>query len=82
MTNTSISPKIKVEVAAKLLGVSPMGLRMALRNGKFSYFGEAWKNEEKWTYYINTNRLYEYIGRLKPDVLGEELEKDKEWHIS
>lgn len=81
MDNVTENPKIKVEEAAKLLGVSPMGLRTALRKGKFNYFGEAWLNEEKWTYYINTNRLYEYIGRLKPDVLGKELEKDKEWHI-
>ncbi len=79
--NAKENPKIKIEDASKLLGTSPMGLRLALRNGKFSYFGEAWKNEEKWTYYINAHRLYEYIGRLKPDTLSRELEKDKDWHV-
>ncbi len=59
--------KIKIAYAAKLLGLSPMGLRMALRNGRFSYFGEAWKNEEKWTYYVNANRLYEYLGKSESE---------------
>jgi len=53
--------KITVSEASKLLGMSPMGLRIAMRNGKFTQFGEAWKNEEKWTYYINRARLEQYI---------------------
>lgn len=53
--------KTTVEKAAKMLGISPMGLRIALRQGKFSSFGEAWKNEEKWTYYINKERLENYV---------------------
>ncbi|MBU5312298.1 hypothetical protein KQI38_09680 [Tissierella carlieri] len=56
--------KITVNEAAKILGISPMGLRIALRQGKFSEFGEAWKNETKWTYYINKNRLENYTGRI------------------
>ncbi len=55
--------KIKVEDAAKLLGISPMGLRIALRQGKFSEFGQAWFNEEKWTYYINRIRLEKYLSK-------------------
>lgn len=53
--------KITVKEAAKLLNVTPMGLRIALRQGRFSDFGEAWKNEEKWTYYINKDRLENYL---------------------
>lgn len=44
-----------------MLGVTPMSLRIALRQGKFKDFGEAWKNKEKWTYYINRNRLENYL---------------------
>jgi hypothetical protein len=54
--------KVTVSKAAQLLGMSTQGLRIAMQRGKFTYFGEAWKNEEKWTYYINDNRLKEYIG--------------------
>lgn len=60
--------KVSIEEASKLLNMSQMGLRIALRNNKFSYFGEAWKNDEKWTYYINRNRLEEYVGIKKRDI--------------
>lgn len=53
--------RMTVAEAAKKLEMSPMALRIAMRQGKFSFFGEAWKNDEKWTYYINRNRLEEYI---------------------
>jgi len=53
--------KVTVSEAAKKLGMSAQGLRIALQRGKFNQFGEAWKNDEKWTYYINRNRLEEYI---------------------
>lgn len=56
-----MSVKITVEEAAKMLEVTPMSLRIALRQGKFKEFGEAWKNEEKWTYYINRARLENYL---------------------
>lgn len=55
--------KVTVNDAAKKLGMSTQGLRVALQRGKFTYFGEAWKNDEKWSYYINDNRLLEYIGQ-------------------
>ncbi|MPM25788.1 hypothetical protein SDC9_72288 [bioreactor metagenome] len=80
-----------VAEASEVLGMSPMGLRIALRSGKFSYFGEAWKsdeeNGERWTYYVNTNRLFEYAGiarargvdrfelcDMQADIHGEEKE--------
>lgn len=53
--------RMTVAEAAKLLGMSQMALRIAMRQGKFSQFGEAWQNDEKWTYYINRNRFEEYI---------------------
>lgn len=57
-----------VEEAAKMLGISPMGLRIALRQERFKDFGEAWKNDEKWTYYINRKRLENYLeGGIKWD---------------
>ena len=53
--------KIIVSESAKKLGMSAQGLRIALQRGRFSQFGEAWKNDEKWTYYINRNRLEQYL---------------------
>ncbi|GEM_PF-1552956 len=60
--------KINVTEAARILRTSPEGLRAALRNGKFNYFGEAWKSEDdgdRWTYYICQNRFLEYVGMAK-----------------
>jgi hypothetical protein len=54
--------RFTVADAAKKLGMSAQGLRIAMQRGKFTYFGEAWKNDEKWSYYINKNRLEEYLG--------------------
>ncbi len=53
--------KITVAESAKKLGMSAQGLRIALQRGRFSQFGQAWKNDTKWTYFINRNRLEEYI---------------------
>lgn len=39
--------KVTVSDAAKKLGMSTQGLRVALQRGKFTYFGETWKNDEK-----------------------------------
>jgi len=65
-----LKTKITVEEASKLMGITPMGLRIALRQNKFSQFGEAWKNKEKWTYYINAERLEQY---LKAKGVNDEL---------
>ena len=53
--------RITIEKASKMLNMSPMCLRVALRQNKFNQFGEAWKNKEKWTYYINAERLEQYL---------------------
>lgn len=65
-----MTTKITIAEASKMMGITPMCLRIALRQGKFSQFGEAWKNEEKWTYYINRERLEQY---LKARNINDEL---------
>ena len=65
ITITIDDERINPETAAKVLGMSAQGLRKAMRNDKFDYFGAAWKSDdicEKWTYYINANRFLEYVG--------------------
>lgn len=62
--------KLTVAEAAKKLGMSAQGLRIALQRGRFSQFGEAWKNDEKWSYYINRARLEQY---LKAEGVNDEL---------
>jgi hypothetical protein len=67
--------RMTVAAAAKELGMSAMALRFALRKGKFSQFGEAWKNEEKWTYYINPYQFYKYIGKdIDGTAKGKEID--------
>lgn len=70
-----------VEEAAKKLGMSTQTLRLALQQGVFS-FGEAIKTtdaknskvgKDRWTYYINEQRLERY---LKGDDLYEKAESN------
>jgi len=65
-----LTTKITVAEASKLLGITQMALRVALRQGRFSQFGEAWKNEQKWSYYINKERFEQY---LKAGNVNDEL---------
>ena len=65
-----MTTKITVAEASKLLGITQMALRVALRQGRFSQFGEAWKNEQKWSYYINKERFEQY---LKAGNVNDEL---------
>lgn len=55
---------VTIEEAANLLGINQQGLRECLKQGKFP-FGTAVKRT-RWSYYINRQRLYEYIGRKEP----------------
>jgi len=55
--------RITVAAAAKELGMSASALRVAFQKGKFQQFGQAWQNDEKWTYYINAHQFYKYIGK-------------------
>lgn len=51
--------RLTVTEAAEIMGVTPMFLRLALREGRFS-FGTAVKMK-RWVYYINPDRFYKYI---------------------
>ncbi len=48
---------INIEDAARKMGVSPMFLRLALRNNRFPSFGTAVKFNRQWRYYINRQRF-------------------------
>ena len=52
--------KFSVEQAAKIMGVSPMFLRLGLRRGEFP-FGVAIKFEKQWRYYINPERFRRWM---------------------
>ena len=69
--------RMTVAEAAKKLEMSPQALRIAMQRGKFTVFGQAWQNEEKWTYYINRNRFEEYIAKYGEVSLSEEENEEK-----
>lgn len=51
--------RLTITEAAEIMGVTPMFLRLALREGRFS-FGTAVKME-RWVYYINSSRFYKFM---------------------
>lgn len=63
---------MKVEEVAKMLGVTPLTVRIGLQKGVFD-FGVAFKTREdskNYTYIIYPEKLREYCG-------GKEYEKEK-----
>ena len=50
-----------VSEAAKKIGMSTQTLRLALRQGKFDFGVAIQTSPKRYTYYINSNRLNEYI---------------------
>ena len=60
--------RMSTKKAATLLGLPEQTLRVFLQYGRFKEFGEAIKKEgsKHWTYYINKNRLYNYLGIKEP----------------
>lgn len=60
--------KITVEEAAEKMGITPMFLRLGMRDGKFP-FGTAVKFNKQWRYYINRIRFEKWLA-------GEDLEVD------
>ena len=57
-----------VSEAAKKLGMNTQTLRLALQQEKFD-FGTAVKtSENRWTYYVNPNRLEKYLEGRDYDV--------------
>ena len=61
--------KIRVTDAAKIMGVSPMFLRMGLRQNRFP-FGTAVKMNRRWAYYIHGGKFTEYME-------GKEVEEQR-----
>ncbi|WP_022820266.1 helix-turn-helix domain-containing protein [Fusobacterium russii] len=56
-------PRVSIKEASQKLGLPQQTLRVFLQNGKFKEFAEATKinNSRHWTYYINRNRLEDYL---------------------
>lgn len=52
--------RIRVTEAAEIMGVSPMFLRMGLRQNRFP-FGTAVFMNKRWTYYINGKKFRQYM---------------------
>ncbi len=50
-----------VSEAAKKLGISTQTLRLALRQGLFSFGAAVQTSENRYTYYINPKRLERYL---------------------
>ena len=60
---------MRVEEAAKLLGMNTQTLRLALQQGLFPFGCAIHTSEKRFTYYINPKRLENYLG-------GEDLRKE------
>lgn len=58
---------MRVREAAEIMGKSQMFVRCGLRQGVFP-FGYAVKMSSRWTYYINKNKFYEFIGEEEKAV--------------
>lgn len=55
------TPSLRVTEAARIMGVSDMFLRMALRNG-VAPFGFAFNTGKQWCYHISAKQFFEWIG--------------------
>ncbi|MDD3049753.1 MAG: helix-turn-helix transcriptional regulator [Candidatus Cloacimonetes bacterium] len=53
---------VPVEKAASLMGKSQQFIRVGLQRGLLP-FGSAVKLSSRWTYYINPQRFYDYVGK-------------------
>ncbi len=54
-------PRITIQVAAEIMGVTPRFLQIALQQEKFP-FGVG-VEMDRWVYYINTKKFLEYLGQ-------------------
>lgn len=57
--------RVKVEDAAKILGVSSQFIRLGIQRGILP-IGYAVKTSSKWTYHISPFLLEQYIGKKMP----------------
>ena len=60
---------MRVDEAAKLLGMNTQTLRLALQQGLFPFGNAVHTSENRYTYYINSTRLERYLK-------GEDMYKD------
>lgn len=58
--------RIRVDDAARLMGVSGQFIREGLKRGVLP-FGSALKMSGRWTYYISREKFEEYTGRKTED---------------
>jgi len=58
---------VPVTEAAKLLGVSPMFVRIALREGKAPFGFAVRITGEQYTYHISPHKLKQYLGDINYD---------------
>ena len=56
-----MSSRISVVEAARLMGVTPMFLRIGLREGKFPFGTAVRMPGGRWSYYINATRFERYL---------------------
>lgn len=61
------APKLTVQEAARIMGVTPRFLHLGLQHNRFP-FGAAVKMDKRWSYYINAKRFYRYMEGLDMDV--------------
>lgn len=52
---------MRVDEAAKLLGMNTQTLRLALQQGLFPFGNAVLTSEKRYTYYINPTRLERYL---------------------
>ena len=52
---------MRVDEAAKLLGMNTQTLRLALQQGLFPFGNAVHTSEKRYTYYINPTRLERYL---------------------
>jgi hypothetical protein len=53
-------PKLTVQQASKIMGVTPRFLQVSLQHERFP-FGTGVKVNKRWSYYINTERFLSYM---------------------
>lgn len=67
--------RITVTQAAKIMGVSPMFVRIGIQRGILK-FGTCIKMSSEYTYHISSGALAEYL-RITPEEVEKEVVKDE-----
>lgn len=72
--DTEIQNNVPVIEAAKEMGKSPQFIRVNLQNKKLPFGTAEIISGERYTYYINPNKFFEYIGKPIPSKYKEKEE--------